>query len=409
MTAARKRIAIGTAAAVVIATVAIGYKTTSRKSPGVATPATGKSVRDLLRLSDAYIHRGEDRSDLYAAEAAESLAYAALEIDSLDVDVLNQLAKAKYALKKFEEVLLLENYVLKLHPENPTAWGIQGDAYQVTGGYRGADSSYHVMYAFDQGFHSLLRIAREEFLLRDYDKSIQFIDEAIEKAQEEEVGAHDLASAYADLAKILLARGYLEPALHNIDYALALQPGSAVALSVKVRLLRAQHKYGEAIGLCRRLVELSEHPRHKSALARLYRDVHRQAVTDSLVQIAAAEFEALSRDFPERVRRDQVTFYLEWDIERERALRLARRESRERRDSSSYSLLAWAYHKNGDSHLAWSSIALALRRGVKDPELLYRAAVIAKAAGKMDRYRTFSERVREVVPNVEQVYGPLEP
>ncbi len=253
----------------------------------------------------------------------------------------------------------------------------------------------------------MARVARVDFLLRDYDQASQYIDEAIAKAEAEEVAPYDLAAVYVQLVEMLLSRGYIEPALNRIDYALAMQPESSAALALKARLLRIQRRYGEAETVCRRLLEISDHPRYKSLLVRLYKELGRDSAADSLVRVASAQFETLAHDFPERVRRDQAEFYLEWGIELERALALARMESRKRKDVFAYSLLAWAYHKNGQHDLAWSSISLALRRDVQLPEFFYRAAVIARAAGKMDRYRTFAARVRDLTPNVERVYGSL--
>jgi tetratricopeptide (TPR) repeat protein len=406
MALAWKKVVIVLTGVIILSGGGIAYQKL-RRPPAPIVPSAVDALSDLLDLSDAYVRRGEDLADLYAAAAAESIAWIAVRMDSLDPDVLHRLARAQLVLHKFDEVLFLQNYVLKLHPQNAMAWGIQGDAFRELGKYRSADSSYYSMYTFDQGFHSMLRVSREEFLLRDYDKALNFIDEAIEKGKGEDLEPRELATGYLQLSEMLLARGHLEPALNNIEYALALRPEWAAALAVKVRLLRIQRRYGEAVDVCRRLVDISHHPRYKATLARLYKDLDRPGASDSLVQVAAAQFETLARDFPERTRRDRVEFYLEWNLEPEKALRLASRESRKRRDPDAYSLLAWAYYRNGNYDLAWSSIALALRRDVQHPKFFYRAALIAKAAGKMDKYRTFAKRIRDITPNVELVYGPL--
>ena len=406
MTLAWKKMAIVLTGVMILSGGGIAYQKL-RRLPEHIVPVTVSTLSDLLDSSDAYVRRGEDHADFYAVAAAESIALVAVRLDSLDPDVLHRLARAQLALHKFDDVLFLQNYVLKLHPQNSMAWGIQGDAFQELGKYRSADSSYYAMYTFDQGFHSMLRIAREEFLLRDYDKALSFIDEGIEKGKGEELEPHELAAGYLQLGEMLLARGYLEPALRNVEYTLTLRPEWASALAVKVRLLRIQRRYGEAVNVCRRLVAISHHPRYTAMLARLYKDLDRQATADSLVQVAEAQFDTLARDFAERTRRDRVEFYLEWNLEPEKALRLASQESRKRRDPGAYSLLAWAYYRNGNYDLAWSSIALALRRGVQHPEFFYRAAVIAKAAGKLDKYQTFAKKLRDITPNFEEVYGPL--
>ena len=96
---------------------------------------------------------------------------------------------------------------------------------------------------------------------------------------------------------------------------------------------------------------------------------------------------------------------LAFDIDREKALSLAYAHSRKRRDIYAYELLAWAYYKNGQYDLAWSSIGMGLRRQATDPRVVYRASLIAKAAGKNDRYQVFTERSRELNPLAAEMYG----
>ncbi len=122
-----KRISLWLVAMAVVVGVTLVVRELPRPNEEVPT------VPELLELSEAYIRWGEQHADLNAPAVAESIAYLALATDSLNIDVLNQLARAKFALERYDEVLRIEHYALRLYPRDPVAWGIQGDAYRATG------------------------------------------------------------------------------------------------------------------------------------------------------------------------------------------------------------------------------------------------------------------------------------
>src|SRR5206468_6707977 len=64
------------------------------------------------------------------------------------------------------------------------------------------------------------------------------------------------------------------------------------------------------------------------------------------------------------------------------AVRMAESISRQRHDIFTDDALAWAYYKVGRMEDAYAASARALRTGIKDERMLWRAAQIQQAAGK---------------------------
>jgi tetratricopeptide (TPR) repeat protein len=214
-----------------------------------------------------------------------------------------------------------------------------------------------------------------------------------------------VSDAYAQLAGIFFARGFVDAALENIDSSLAISPDVVPRIAMRADILRVKGLAAESDRIYERLPDLSPHPFYKTKLARVYNGRGERTRADSLVRVAADEYDELSLKYHSVIARRYIEFLLDFDIDAKRALALAYAQSRKQRDIYSYELLAWAYYKNGQYDLAWSSIGLGLRRRATDPRVVYRASLIAKAAGKDDRYRVFSERSRELNPLAPAMYG----
>jgi tetratricopeptide (TPR) repeat protein len=371
------------------------------------TSQSPRSVEAWTSLSSAYLRRSYETDGLHQMALAESAAVRALEVDSLSIGALMQYSRVAAAQRRFEDVLPVQRQVLLREPRDALAWGILGDAFWDLGKYRSADSCYFVMYEMDPGFHSLFRVARREFDIGDFKKGVKYLRDAIDAAKDSDATDWELADVHLRLGEAYLDRGEWKKALRSADRALEFAPDRLAGLSLKANVLRLQGRLDESVRLSRALARQSEHPRHNAALARCLAAAGDREATDSLLQVAARTYEALSKEFPGVVTRDRIEFLLEWNMELGQALAIAYKESRAHRDYYAYELLAWAFYKNGKHDTAWSSVALALRRGVVHPRLLYRAAVIAKAAGKEDKFESFAKRARKANPHYREMYGPL--
>jgi tetratricopeptide (TPR) repeat protein len=363
----------------------------------------GETVEQRIERSRAYLREYYKTEDVENIGVAEAAALEAVGADSAAL-ALMQLARVRIAQRYYDEAVALLGRVVLQHPYDAEVWGTMGDAFLQGGHYRSADSCYHVMYEVDERFESLRRMALWNERFGDFGEAVAYMDRAIADARQS-ASSDELSDLYAQLAGMFHARGFVEAALQNVDSSLALWPGVVPRIALRADLLRIKGWTAESDRIYEKLPSLSPHPHYKALLARVCVRRGQHARADSLVSIAADEYRSLSSKYYSVIARRYVEFLLEFDIDRERALSLAYAQSRNRRDIYGYELLAWAYYKNGQYDRAWSSIALGLRRQATDPRVTYRASLIAKAAGKDDRYQVLSERWTQLNPLAAVMYG----
>lgn len=359
-------------------------------------------IAGRIAESQGYLDQYDDTDQVPLIGLADGAAQQAVGTDSTTLALL-QLARVRMVQNYYDEAATLAGRVLIESRYDAEAWGIMGDAFLYTGHYRDADSCYHLMYEIDDGFHSLLRLAGRDELYGHFDDAIAGLDRAIAGAKTWASG-RDLATAYARLAAIFFAHGYMEAAMQNIDESLSQFPGVVPRLGMKAEMLRVSGQTTEAITILSELTERSGNPVYMASLARLYRDQGKENDVKSVVAAALEEFSQLELEYHSVIARPYVEFLLAFKIDQARALEMAFALSRHQRDIYGYELLAWAYYKNEQYDRAWSSISLALRREATDPRVLYRAALIARANGMEDKYRAFEKRALEANPLATVMY-----
>jgi len=361
------------------------------------------SIEQWIAQSEEYLGSYYDSEDLIQLGLAESAALKAARPDST-VPAMIQLARVRIEQREFEEAAaLLRRAILESHYYGE-AWGLMGDAYLLSGHYRRADSCYHVMYGIDDGFESLRRLARWSELFGDFDEGIAMMDRAI-AVSADWASDRDVAAAQAQLARMFFERGYLDAARDNLDRSLKRSPNVVSHLALKADMMRVAGEAQAADSLIETLAVRSPNPYYKGELARVYLRDGRHESADSLIALALDEYDALELKYGGVIAPRYVRFLLDFDIDTEKAVGLAYRLSRNQRDIYGYELLAWAYYKNGQYDRAWSSIALALRRGAVDPRVVYRASLIAKAAGMDEKHARFKERAEALNPMAALLYN----
>ncbi len=386
--------------------------------------ADSQSIDARMDLAKAYLSLFDLSGDLDHVVLAESAAYHALKIDVRHVPGLTLMARALTFEGRFDDVLFVENWSITVDIENAESWGLLGSAFMELGKYRNVDSCYNQMVQLDEGFHSQVRLAAQSFVIGDIDSAAEWLSRSIAMMERDKVAAsdpesdpvreisdRDMAGAYELLARMRLERGDWKAALDAADASLRVLPGFVDALVVKAKALRISREFGVARASLYSSLDAgaatSSNLKLKAELARVYRDSRWRHRSRPLVKELSDDYERLYARHPDAIRRDYALFLLEWNIDPGKALALASEESRRRTDVHTYNCLARAYHRNGRPDLAWSTVSFALRKGTNQPEILYNAAVIAGALGKIDKQRSFAERVKKLNPNFERMYGPL--
>jgi Flp pilus assembly protein TadD len=166
--------------------------------------------------------------------------------------------------------------------------------------------------------------------------------------------------------------------------ALALFPEYHYALDSLAKVRTAQNKHEDAADLRRRHYAAAPHPENLFALATALE----RAGRTSDARVAYAEFErqaveeSMSRD---NANRELVFYYVDHAGKADQALRIAEMEIARRQDVYTLDAYAWALHANNRPREAGEHVERALAVGVKDPEILSRAAIIQGRAAAAAR------------------------
>jgi len=399
----------------IVVTVVLGHST----GPGAAGSARDierleaetirypDSIAAWVRLCEARVELGRAREDFHQYELAGSAIVNAWDLDTTDVATLLQLGVVQAKYKRFKKTLRYLDKAIVENLYNAEAWGMLGDAFMALGRYRAADSCFYIVWQLDQGFDTHVRLARRHIDMGTHEEALELVTKAVRIAEDSLFPPERLAEAYREFAHVQLSGGRLDEAERLITRALELDPDNVPTLGMKAGVLAMKGEIDPAIDIYERLSERSPNPRYRAALAKLLVLSGRGQESAPLVEGARTDYEALAARYPSAFSSELAAFYLETESNLDEAVRLAWRESRRRRDIHTYDLLAWAYYKNKKYGLAWSSISLALRTGTKHPRVTYRAAVIAKAAGKKDKYAFYAEETRRLNPSFEAMFGPL--
>jgi tetratricopeptide (TPR) repeat protein len=102
---------------------------------------------------------------------------------------------------------------------------------------------------------------------------------------------------------------------------------------------------------------------------------------------------------------DLALFDLDRGINAPTALASARAEYAIRRSTTVAMILAWAEYKNGDATAAYTHMTEAVRLGWRDPLTLYRAGLIAQAAGDLPRAVAFLTESSRLNPEFSMLYA----
>lgn len=298
--------------------------------------------------SSALLLRGHVLHNLHRFAEAEGLARELIKIRGLAFDygllgdVLMEQGKLDAAVQAYQKMMELK--------PGPQAYGRAGHLRWLKGDTEGA--------------RALMRMSAQSAGQGDSDSS---------------------AWAWSKLAIYELQAGNLKQAVLACDQALDMRQDYAPALLARGRILLAENKFGEAIGVLERAAQLNPLPEYYWTLSEALRAAQRD---DEAGKVEAALASRGVNDDPRT-----LAIYLATRGEQiPTALRLAEAEMKNRRDIFTLDALAWAQSASGNHHEAWKTMQSALATGVQDARLFMHAAVIAAKSNQTIEARQLSRR-----------------
>jgi tetratricopeptide (TPR) repeat protein len=158
--------------------------------------------------------------------------------------------------------------------------------------------------------------------------------------------------------------------------ALALFPDYPHALGVLAEVRISQKRYDNAVTLLRKRYEAAPRAANLFALAEALQMAGQKA--EAATTFAEFEKKALAESaMADNANRELIAWYVDMANKPAEALRVAEQEIARRHDVFTLDAYAWALAATGDTQHADAEIHEALAVGVKDPEILHHANLIA--------------------------------
>jgi tetratricopeptide (TPR) repeat protein len=210
-----------------------------------------------------------------------------------------------------------------------------------------------------------------------------------------------LAWHHAQIGDLYRQMGRLKDAAFEYGWADHAFPGHPFAKIGMARVLEAQGSLQAALEIYEELMAHAPTPDTAERLGDLYTALGRQdeasreyALAESGWRFDAPQPAILAR------------FLAEHDLKLDEAVRLAESAAVERHDIFTQDALAWCYFKAGRMREAAVTIDNARRTGTKDRVILFHAAAIARALGKLTDARQLARRSLDGNPRFDVRLAP---
>ncbi len=202
------------------------------------------------------------------------------------------------------------------------------------------------------------------------------------------------AWALVELGHFELHSGDPSAAVRRYLEALEVLPGSPAALEGLASVSYGVDRDLEtARDLYRRALDNGAHLDLMATLADVEEGLGNEAEAQRVRRAFIAAAGAAGRDAMHR--RPLIFVMAESPETREEAVRLARLDLAARQDQGAFDALAWAYYRSGDVGMAWTLAERGLDAGGPPPPVLFRAGLMAEAAGESSRARELLQEALE--------------
>lgn len=364
---------------------ALDQRTDGEKSVALAQRRLAAAPDDpaaLAGLASAYLSRVRETGDAtYYAKADELVRRATVGRAVTDADVAVAAGTLAASRHDFTSALAWGGVALRLAPARPAAYGLMTDALVELGRYDDAVIALQRMVDLRPDLASLSRVSYLRELHGDLDGAIDAMTRAIAAGAPRSEGA---AWSSVQLGNLYLAKNDLSAADGAYEDALRRIPGYPYGVAGRARVLAMRGDLVGAAALYEGVAARSPAPDVVIALGDVYAAMGHTARAEKQYVLVAATQQLLAAN---GVRNDVDLALFDADHLRNGAssLAAARAEYAVRKSVHVADTLAWTEYRSGDVAVALAHSREATRLGTRDPLMLYRAAVIADAAGDAER------------------------
>jgi len=371
---------------------------------------------NYTKLGESYIQKGREVGGIKPYHQAEQALKKAVELYPDGYAAYIYLGQVSSYTHNFQKTIEYAKKAIELKPEKSVPYGLLGDAYMELGKYGEAGKAYQIASIISPGFYSLSRISQLKDLTGDTNGAILAMKESVELAESGNLPVENRAWANVMLGSLYLKGGKIEEAEGYYEKALAIFQDYYLALGQLAQLHTESGEYDEAAKLYERAIELNPRPQYYLALGEVYEELGMKEKSEASYRKAEEGYQEYANNGIRGHSRELALYYADNDINLERSLDLAKRDSADTEDIYAFDTLAWAYYKTGNIDKARDSIDKSLRLGTKDAVLYYHAGMIYYKLDKNEEAEKYFSLVlttnpffdKDAVNNVRYALGELD-
>jgi tetratricopeptide (TPR) repeat protein len=336
--------------------------------------ANPTKVDGYNQLALAYARRARETSDTVFYTKADEAIARALEIAPGNFEAMKLRVWVLLGKHEFAKALEAATALNRQMPDDLLVYGFLTDANVELGRYKEAEEACQWMLDLRPGnIPAFTRAAYLREIFGDIDGALELMSAAYQRTPPTEI--EDRAWILTQVGHLEWTGGRIDLAERALAEALTLVPDYHYALATLAKVRASQKKALDAVDLLERRFEAAPHAENLYALA----EALRQAGRTDQAAMAFADFEvrALRESATwDNANRELIFYYADRAKRPADALRIAELEFSRRQDVHTLDAYAWALHVNGRDGDARVQMDRALAVGIKDPELLARAAQI---------------------------------
>ncbi|MBG49600.1 MAG: hypothetical protein CML05_15040 [Pseudozobellia sp.] len=311
------------------------------------------------------------------------------------------LARNYMAQHRFMEALVMADSARATKKGTRQSRILLFDVHMELGNYQTAEKYLDSIQDVED-FAQLVRLAKWNDYKGDLSRTIKFMEEAMDKAEDSKNKSLQLWS-YTQLADYYGHAKKIEKSYELYLKALAIDPANANAKKgIAWIVFSHENRPREAMRILDSVTK-----KYKSPDFFLLKAEIADYMGDDLQSLSNLDmyFKLVSNpDYGNMYNTLNVAIYLHETGEYEKALRLAKKEVQNRPTPEAYSLLAYSYLKKGDFKQALDIIEREIEGKTFDPEILFYAAEIYKATGQYQKVGKIKRQLKNAIFELGPLY-----
>ena len=356
-------------------------------------------------LGMAFAQKGRETGVLSWYDHAKSSLEKAVKMSPNDPAAMRNLAYVSTIFHSFKPAVKYAESAIKLNPRDSLAYGVLTDSYLELGQYEKAVEVAQKMVDLKPDLGSYSRAAKLKWIYGDVKGAILTMDKALNCGAPY---AENTAWCAVMLGDMYFKTGALPVAERQYLDAMNRLPDYRHACAGMSRVRFAQSKFQEAAQWMQKACVGTPPLTYVAELGEIYEKMGEP-------ELAKKQYEKVletSKEFwSHGIEGDELAvsaFLLDHTGDKARALDMVEKEVKEHTSVEAYSTLAWAYYKNNRPKDAARAIDMAMKTGIQDSLVWYRASLIANANGETKRARQLAIKCESLNPHFSMVYNTKE-